>query len=660
MRGELFGGGSFVFGAMGALLAGLPAFAQSSPWDPIITNSNWYVTVPQMLAYAAPSTSFANPMPIGDQTLWSLGTSTNGNFTGTSSAELAIGPISTTSDSDIQGYVTPSGQITMVFTPTTGGATTIGLGQMVERGGVTEMEMQMITGTSLLVSHWAYMVPYDPQTFTPPAAQVVPSNASPQWAWTAGTPWRIVSPGLFGAPGAGTLVITNYKSGYFWGTGIGPGGASAGTYTLLGSITPEGRVLFNIIQGGALISLYGGIEGDASAAQMLLGTYDSSAIFTGDISYISVVRPYSETVAVLNNPAALGAAGVLYGVAGSSEGLFGSLAPAIAVLNNLSGAALSTAISQTLPVLAGAGAQATYATQRALQQVIMTRLDTVHGPDAPGAERNAWMRPFGAFADQGSVGGVAGYSASGGGIAAGVDTELTPGFALGGVFAYSHTAITGGNDAVPNSLGIDTYQLGLYGAYSLTPDLDLNAQLDLGLNRNNASRSIAFMGSTATADYDGTTGHAGIGLKKTFTLAPGVTLAPILRLDYAQVYADAYAESGAGALDLSVGSQTYRELMLTAGLKGTYQIADRILLTANAGVGYNTLQNQTQIFANYAGGGGGFATYGLDVSPWLYTAGIGLVGMRTGALDLSMHYDLEASTSGFLNQVGSLTLKIKM
>ena len=67
-----------------------------------------------------------------------------------------------------------------------------------------------------------------------------------------------------------------------------------------------------------------------------------------------------------------------------------------------------------------------------------------------------------------------------------------------------------------------------------------------------------------------------------------------------------------------------------------------------------------QITAAYTGGGGSFVTSGLDVSPWLYTAGVGLFGMRTESLDLSLNYDLEASPSGFLNQMGSLVLKTKI
>ncbi len=51
----------------------------------------------------------------------------------------------------------------------------------------------MITGTSLLVTRWAYMTPYNPAVFTPPSpSQVVTADiTSPQWRWTAGTTWRL-------------------------------------------------------------------------------------------------------------------------------------------------------------------------------------------------------------------------------------------------------------------------------------------------------------------------------------------------------------------------------------------------------------------------------------------------------------------------------------
>jgi outer membrane autotransporter protein len=638
------------------------ARAQSTVWDSTISNSHWYVPVPQLLAYASSNTSFSNPVPIGDQTLWSLGVATNGAFSGLSSAQLAIGPVLTTSDSAIQGFVNSAGQITMVFTPIGGGATTIGLGQMQTIGGVTSMEMQMITGTSLLVTHWAYMTPYNPAVFTPPSPQVVFSNSSPQWAWTAGTPWKIVSPALFGTAGTGRFIVTNYQSGYFWGRGVGPNGSPVTDFTLLGSITPQGKVLFNTLSQGTLTSLYGDITGDPSSAQMLTSEYNSLGMPTGEIAFMQLVKPYTETVAGLGNRSALGAAQTLYRIAGSSLGLDGAMAPAINALDNLNGSGLSTAISQTVPVLAGAATQATYNTQRAFQRVVESRLEDIRGfglIQDIGPERNAWLKPFGGAVRQSAQDGVAGYNASGGGIAAGIDKLVSPTLLLGGVFARTHNTISGSDDAVPNKLDVESYQGGVYGAYAMGDGLVANFQFDGGLNRNAENRSILFMNSLASANYNGSTLHAGLNVRKTVPMGSRMALVPSLGLDAARVHAEAYSEAGADALDLNVDEQTYRELRLTAGLKAIYQVADRVHFTARAAAGYNTLQDQADITASFAGGGDSFVTYGLNVSPWLYSFGVGLIGSRSDTLDLGVYYDLQTSSTGLLNQFASAVLKVK-
>jgi outer membrane autotransporter protein len=640
-----------------AVLSGsMPARAQSAIWDATVSNTHWYVPVPQLLAYASPAASFANPIPIGDQTLWSLGPATNGSFTGTSSAQLKLGPALVVENSTVQGFVATSGQITMVFTPTAGGTPTVGLGQMRSIDGVTRMEMQMITGDSLLVTHWAYMTPYDPATFAPPASQPVPANSVPQWAWMNGTPWRIVSRAIFGTGAPGRFVITNYQNGYFWGNGIGPLGSSA--FTLLGSITPEGKVLFNAISRGNLTNLYGNATGNASGSQMLTSTYDLTGNATGGFATMSLVQPYAGTLAAQNTRYAVGAAEALYRVAASPESLTGPLAPVFFALDNLSGPELSKAISQTTPVLAGAASQATYNVQRPLQQAVTGRLDDLRAA-TPEAEPNIWLKPLGGVARQNGLDGVPGYRAIGGGLVAGIDQTVAPDLALGGLLAYAHHAFSGSDDAVPNTFRVSSYQLGLYGAYALRPDVEVNAQFDTGLNRNSESRSIAFMNSTASADYNSYTTHAGLGVRTLIPIQPGMALVPSLRVDFAQVRADSYGESGAGPLSLNVDGQIYRELMVTAGLKGAYRVAERVQFTTDAGIGYNTLNSQVQITAAYAGGGDSFATYGLVVSPWLYSAGVGLVGAKDN-LDLGLRYGLQASPTGFLNQTGSLVLKIRI
>ena len=644
-------------GAVGGLLvicAGIPAARAQSQWDAVISNSNWYVPAPNLLAYGTSGVSFANPFAVGDQTLWALGTSTNGVFTGTSSATLAIGPAVTTSSMTIQGTVTDSGQVTMLFN-NGAGLTTVGLGVMQQVGGVTTMEMQMITGDTMMVTHWAYMTPYNPATFTPPAAQVVPGIASPQWAWTQGTPWRLVSPSLLGTTAAANLVITNYSGGYFWGKGVTPGGD---TFTFIGSMTPQGKVLLSTVPTSTpvITNLYGEIEGDPLSAQMQLGVYDSTGTYTGQSALVTLVEPYVVTAAVLN-PAATGAAVALYRIAGTPEGLVGPLAPAISVLNALEGPALAAALGQTLPALAGNASRATYDTQRPLQQIITARI-AERTDDASG--KAGWAQPFGSLASQSTQAGSPGYDASGGGFVAGVDGAVSDQVTLGGWFAYSYAGLTGNATGAPSSLDVSSYALGLYGSTRLMAGLSLDLTLDGAFNDTSESRYVGLAPGTASADYTGTTFHAGAALRQDFQVSQNLRLTPILRLDYATVHAPAYVESGAGALSLSVAAQTYQELMLTAGLRGEYRLSQPFRLTGYAGVGYNMLDTQTQVSASFLGGGPSFTTYGADLSPWLFSGGIGLVGTRVGGLDLGVNYDLQASPSGFVSQTGSLSLKLKL
>ena len=237
---------------------------------------------------------------------------------------------------------------------------------------------------------------------------------------------------------------------------------------------------------------------------------------------------------------------------------------------------------------------------------------------------------------------------------------MSPRATLGGMLAYVHQSITGSDDAVPNRLDLDSYRFGLYGAYAPRPDIIADVQLDGGINDTDENRAIAFMGSTAVASYRSTIVHAGIGIKRLIPLRAGLMLAPTLRLDYGRVGARAYRETGAGGLDLNVNSQTYRELMVQAGLKGVYRIARNVSLVAEAGLGYNTIRQGLQITAAFAGGGDSFVTRGITVSPWLYSGALGLNTNPNDKFDLSVRYGVQATTSGYLQQSGSFLLTLKI
>ena len=645
--------------------------ARATDYAPILSGSNWYVPVPNMLAYGANSSNgFSSPFPIGDQTLWNgvVVTSPAGSaitsFTGSTEASLALGPITTIASSTMAGNVSSTGAIAIVFTPIGGGTSTLGLGQFETVGGVNAMEMQMVTGTGLITTHWAYMLPYNPSTFTPLPATTIPvSAANPYYAWMPGTVWKMVSTSLFGGGSPGRFVINGYNSGYFTGTGVGPTGSGV-NFTELGSITPQGKVLFASINNGSVVvnSSYGDIAGLNGSASIALAGYDSAtAMPTGSYTYLTQIAPYASVVSAANNPAAIGAANSLWNMATIPLGLTGVMAPVLTALDNLSGGSQSNAISQTIPLLAGAGSQATASAQRAFSQFVSARQNNLSGHGS-GEEmlgnRDFWGRAYGGWGNQQTFGNVAGYSSSGGGLMLGGDHVLSPRTNVGLVMGISNNSISANNSAAPSNLNINSYQIGGYGDHAIEKGLNWNYQINAALNQNTGSRNISFYGANANSSYNSYTGHVGTGLQKYIDANDQTRLTPFIRADYLTVQSNAYLESGAGALNLNVDQQVWSELYTTAGLKLDYELMPRIKLFTSVAAGYNVLNRQVVLTSNYAGGGDAFATYGLQLSPWLYSGGVGIGGMLQKGVELNMRYDVQATSSNYLNQIASAKLKI--
>jgi hypothetical protein len=251
-----------------------------------------------MLAYSASGSDLSDAIPIADQTIWSLGAVVNGQFTGTSAAEFKIGSTTFTSSNSMNGVVTDSGQVRILFS-SAGTPTTIGIGQLRTVEGTTYFEMQMISGGSSYVTHWAYMAPYTPGTTPLPPLEVSPSQLrSPEWNWMQGTTWSMQNNALFGEGGSGSFSVTSYQNGYFWGTGAGPVGSEAESFSFIGSATPEGNILFNLLSGTTLTSLTGLISGNASDGSMVLRSYSASGTL-GNPGVAMVVPEPSTLMALL-------------------------------------------------------------------------------------------------------------------------------------------------------------------------------------------------------------------------------------------------------------------------------------------------------------------------------------------------------------------------
>ena len=369
-----------------------------------------------------------------------------------------------------------------------------------------------------------------------------------------------------------------------------------------------------------------------------------------------------------NNTSAYGAAAMLDTISNSQENWQATGSSMQQVLNKLNSdgitggqARVSNDISQTLPVIIGASSLETAQTVSVVNKIVQDRQDTIRGlssGDGFMATKDFWIKGVGSFAKQGDINNVSGYSANTGGLAMGVDKEFSPSSNAGAFLAFANGNISSNSSVAPSSIKANTYLVGAYGDYKLTNALTWNYQADVGLTNNNETRNINFMGWTANGNYNSTNAHVGTGIKDVMPLDDKTRFIPSARIDYTSINSNGYSESGANALNLNVNSQTYNQLVTSANLRLDRDIAEKLTVSANIGAGYNPLNNNVQITSAFQGGGTSFVTNGLNVSPWLYNAGIGITGQIAKDMTLNVRYDAQFSPTSYTNQVIGAKLRI--
>ena len=184
-----------------------------------------------------------------------------------------------------------------------------------------------------------------------------------------------------------------------------------------------------------------------------------------------------------------------------------------------------------------------------------------------------WGEILGGTAHRDSNAQAAGYRAHEFGLATGFDHLFTPNL-LGGVAASWVRAHSRGRDSASGqSSTLNSYQLTFYGTYRHGRAF-VDGHLGAGWNRYQESRNIGFLGSTASARYDGyqtlVDGLAGYD----FTVGGrgSMVVTPLAGLRWLRARNGAYSESGAGAADLSVGRQTVNSVTQQIGVKGSWLV----------------------------------------------------------------------------------------
>ena len=353
------------------------------------------------------------------------------------------------------------------------------------------------------------------------------------------------------------------------------------------------------------------------------------------------------------NVQALGAANVLGQIFASDPG--GAVAAFFVPLT--SNAAVNDAVTQTLPLPTAGSQGAAGAALGGISRVVQARIESNRGlssGDTFYGDKNIWMKPFGSSANQDDRNGASGYKANTSGLAFGADATVSNTTRVGASIAYAAATADSKSSVAPNSANVDVYQLIGYGSHSLDPNTEINFQAGIGQNINKGQRSLKFAGVTASSSFNSMVTTVGAGVGRNYKLSEATGFTPSVRADYTRIKDDAYTESGAGALNLNVAERATEELILAIDGKLTHQLAGGTTVTANMGLGYDTMNKQGSITAAFAGAPGlAFTTTGIDASPWLARGGVGVATKTQGDVEVSARYDLEYRQD-FLNQTVSV------
>lgn len=263
------------------------------------------------------------------------------------------------------------------------------------------------------------------------------------------------------------------------------------------------------------------------------------------------------------------------------------------------------------------------------------------------ARNGAWAKVIGSTATQKQDGMYDGYKTNSGGLAAGIDhqfkNDITAGLALG----YTSTNIDQQDFRSGDSADTKSYNIVAYAGKDFE-NAYVEGALSYAMHNTQGSRATA-VGRTAQSDIDANqyTAHTSAGYR--FNIQDSATVTPFLALDYTHLTQDAYTETGAGAINLNVSELSTSRTTVGGGVKlGSKIESGSTTLTPELKLATYHISggNDTDIAAQYVGGGEKFVTPGSDLNNMMYNVGLGLKAQISDNTTLGFAVDYDRSSDG--------------
>lgn len=500
--------------------------------------------------------------------------------------------------------------------------------------------------------------------------------------------YGVIATSAIGVSNAGTLSVAAGDTVTITGnyTQIGDGvfqtGASSGLVNGYGKLvvtgtadlTANNKIDVKVSPGDTLAN--GNVLASVlSAGTLTAGTLivtDNSAVwdFTGVANGNAIDLTTQQSLTFVDavsgggiSPAAGGVAGALDVIqAGGATGDMQTVLNTLGALGSVG--EVGAAVSQLMPGFTGGSAHiaqglASSGGSRVVHEHMAGGAQGLSSGEPMFKDRMLWAQPFYSWTDQNERKGVAGYNANSYGIALGADGKVDEQWRVGAALSFAKGDVDGDSPVTRESLDINTYQLTLYASDRLSEATSLNLQAGFGINDNDSSRHIVFGGLDRIASGDFSSWHTLLDaeLEHRYKVSEKTTLAAYLRGQYSYVKVEDYTETGAGAINLHMDSNSEDSLVLSVGGKAAYALADGMKLTGHLGVGYDFMASQSSVTATFSGGGPTFITDGLDPSAVVMQGGIGFEMLNANGMTVTVRYDVDGRTD-YANQTATLNFKL--
>ncbi|MHB1207183.1 MAG: autotransporter outer membrane beta-barrel domain-containing protein, partial [Rhodospirillaceae bacterium] len=321
------------------------------------------------------------------------------------------------------------------------------------------------------------------------------------------------------------------------------------------------------------------------------------------------------------------------------------------------------ALGQLLPDTTDAMRTASLQGQNLAQSAIRRRLDgLLRDRDEPlGRYRTSyWAQTFGTYGTQSAQGNAPGYRVITGGLAAGVDGELSPN-ALGGISLNQTESYLKEKDA-DRSGHLSTTAFDIYTRINADPGY-IQAVVGYGYNSHSSSRNIAIDTIARTAESDWTGNQLSTALDVGTSFAAGNTrITPYLRGAYARIFEQAHKETGAGdGVDLTYGHQVSTSLRAGGGFLAQYQIQlsdlSIIELEGRGDYAHEFKTDPALINARFSAGTTSFTMQGPAGASAIISGGAG-ASWKQKFSSWSLDYDAEKA-GGYLGHTVTLTYRAR-